>query len=116
MAAVKDSSRTRYNGRKLSEDAIRTILTRTDLTMRQVADLYGVAPETAQKIRRGDSYSDVLPELPRIKRTQQERTTGPRCNECVHDLDGRCTLGFPERIRSNAAAVVCAAYATGRVL
>jgi len=102
--------------RKLNEDAIRTILTRADLTMRQVADMFDVNPSLPEKIRRGEIYTDVLPELPRIKRTQQEKATGPRCNECVLDLHGRCTLGFPERIRSNTAAVVCAAYATGRVV
>lgn len=113
MAAVKNLDRTKYNAAKLTDDQVLVVLTTPHLTMRQLADITGVSFSTIQKIRQGNAYTHVHPDIPR----SHKRTTGPRCVECVHDHRGTCSLEFPERVRNGeVAAVHCSAYTTQRVL
>lgn len=105
----------RYSTAKLTDEQVRMILERTDLTMNQLADLTGVSSSTVQKVRQGKAYAYLFPDIPRGNRV--ERITGPRCSRCVHDLRGACGLEFPERAESgDRAAVWCVAFAEGRVL
>jgi hypothetical protein len=109
MAAVKNIDRTKYNAAKLTDDQVYMVLTSPRLTMRQVADIVGVSFSTIQKIRRGESYTHLFPEIPR----DHKPTRGPRCTECIHDHHGACSLEFPERrFNGEVAAVHCVAYIT----
>lgn len=113
MAAIKDSSRAKYNAAKLTDDQVLMVLTTPHLTMRQLADITEVSFSTVQKIRQGNAYKHVHPNIPR----NHKRTTGPRCAECVHYFKGNCSLSFPEhKANGEVAAVHCAAYARERVL
>lgn len=53
---------------------------------------YGRSAEAIRKIRAGESYADVLPEIPRRKRHDPNGVT---CHQCLH-WTNRCHLGFPE--------------------
>lgn len=113
MAAVKNPERTKYNGRKLTDEQVYKVLTRHDLTTGQLADMMGVNYSTIQKLRRGESGAHLFPDIPR----DHKRTAGPRCAECVHYFKEACSMSFPEfRTQGITAAVLCSAYATGRVL
>jgi hypothetical protein len=95
---------------KLSDEDVLDILTLYDhLTMRQVGDMFGVSSSAIQKLRRGETYRWVAPE---IERTVRRASVGPRCPQCVHDHIGACGLGVPERLTfyGDRAATVCAAY------
>ena len=109
MAAVKNLDRIVHNASKLTADDVYMILTRSELTTRQLADLIGVSSSAIQKVRQGQSQKHLFPELPRT----HTRTNGPRCSSCCHDHHGRCSLEFPERrTQGDTAAAVCAAYMT----
>jgi hypothetical protein len=109
MAAVKNIERTKYNGRKLTDEQVYVVLTSHHLTTGQLADMMGVNSSTIQKVRRGNSSAHLFPEIPR----DHKRATGPRCTECIHNHHGACSLEFPERrFNGEVAAVHCAAYTT----
>lgn len=115
MAAVKNIQRVRFNGRKLTEEQVRLVLTTRDMTNPQIAELVGVSKDAIQKIRAGHTYAEMLPELERPNKGFP-RSTGPRCTSCVHYFRGNCTLGFPEvRERGMYAASQCAAFTTQRL-
>lgn len=97
---------------KLTDDDILMVLTRHDLTARQCAELLDVSLSCAQRIRRGEAFTYVHPEIPR----DHKRTVGPRCDACVHFFKGVCSLGFPEYSEvGNLAAVYCNAFTTERM-
>jgi hypothetical protein len=98
---------------KLTPDHILMILTRKDMTLRQLAEAIGVSFSTVQKVWQGNSHRHIHPDIPRA----HKRTNGPRCVDCVHYLaKGACSMSFPEyRVQGATAAVHCSAYATGRV-
>jgi hypothetical protein len=121
MAAVKNPERTRYNASKLTPDQVLMILTRKEMTLRQLAEITGVSFSTIQKVWQGKSHLHVHPDIPRRPRSERSHASqcaiGPRCGKCVHDHRGTCSLEFPERMRNGeVAAVHCSAYTTGRVL
>jgi transcriptional regulator with XRE-family HTH domain len=96
--------------RALSEEQVRVVLTAEHLSSRHLSDLMGVSMNTIQKIRRGYSYRDFVPDLPRwedARQTRCERT--PVCERCIHWLRG-CSLGFPEAQRSMFFAGQCSAW------
>ena len=108
-------NRSRYNAAKLNPDQVFMVLTRHDLTMRQRAQMVEVSTSTIQKICTGEAYSHLFPEIKRIK--NRRPVIGPRCTECVHNNDTKCTLSFPERMdQGSRAAVQCVAFTTGRIL
>jgi hypothetical protein len=97
-----------YAACKLTEDQVRYILT-SDRTNRQLGDELGVNDSTIQKIRAGMSYGHILPDVPRPK--AGVRRKGPTCEQCVHLVDGHCTMNFPEfKNRTYRAASWCAAF------
>lgn len=121
MAAIKDNSRAKYNACKLTPDQVLLILTRKDMSLRQLAEALGVSFSTIQKVWQGNAYKHIHPEIPRRspgERSQpRQRVIGPRCPECVHHFKGTCSMSFPEyKIQGITAAVVCNAYATGRLV
>lgn len=114
MAAIKDNSKAKFNASRLTPDQVLLILTRKDMTLRQLADVTGVSFSTVQKVWQGNSHRHIHPEIPRAPR---QRTVGPRCNECIHYFKEACSMSFPEfRTQGITAAALCSAYATGRVL
>lgn len=120
MAAIKDNSRAKYNASKLTPDQVLMILTRTDMSLRQLAAANGVSFSTVQKVWQGNAYKHIHPDIPRRSRSERsqpnQRIIGPRCTECVHLFKGACSLAFPEhRTQGITAAVVCSAYATERI-
>jgi hypothetical protein len=121
MAAVKNSERTRYNACKLTPDQVLMILTRKDMTLRQLSETLGVSFSTVQKVWQNKSHRHIHPDIPRRPRSERTHASqcaiGPRCPQCVHYFKGACSMSFPEyRTQGITAAVVCNAYATGRVL
>jgi hypothetical protein len=114
MPAVDNLDRVVYNACKLTPEQVLYVLA-SDRTNRQLGEELGVNDSSIQKIRCGESYTHVHPEVPRPK--AGARRKGPTCEQCVHLCNDRCSLSFPEfKHRSYRAAAVCAAYATGRVL
>jgi hypothetical protein len=121
MAAIKDNSRARYNACKLTPDQVLMILTRKDMTLRQLAEMLDVSFSTVQKVWQGKAHRHVHPDIPRRPRSERTHASqcalGPRCNRCVHLLNDECSLDLPEyRTQGITAATLCNAYATGRVL
>jgi len=82
-----------YASCKLTEEQVLFALTSL-LSIRQVADELDVSPSTIQKIRRGETWTHVLPDVPRPGRGVKR--VGPSCRDCVHYLRDACSLGFPE--------------------
>jgi hypothetical protein len=112
MAAVKDNTKSRFNASKLTPDQVLMILTRKDITLRQLADMMNVSFSTIQKVWQGNSHRHIHPEIPR----SHQRTVGPRCPECIHYFKEACSMSFPEfRTQGITAAALCSAYATGRI-
>ena len=82
-----------YASCKLTEEQVLYVLT-SPLTNIQVADELGVTTSTIQKIRTGDTWTHVFPDVPRPGRGVKR--VGPSCRDCVHYLRDACSLGFPE--------------------
>jgi hypothetical protein len=103
-----------YNACKLKEEQVLHILT-SNKTQRELARELGISDTAVNRIRTGAAYKHVLPDVPRPQ--AGIRRKGPTCEQCVHFLNERCTMSFPEfKNRSVRAAAVCATFATGRVL
>jgi hypothetical protein len=97
-----------YASCKLTEEQVLFVLT-SALTNRQVADELDVSPSTVQKIRQGETWTHVLPDVPRPGRGVKR--IGPSCRDCVHYLHDACSLGFPEfKEIGSRAARYCVPY------
>lgn len=91
---------------RLTEDEVRLILTSPDSSTKLGRQL-GRTREAIAQVRRGESYSRVLPELPRWQ--IQRRTES--CHDCIHWLADRCGMGFPDPLLEGPLfAADCAAY------
>lgn len=77
-------------GRLLTEDQIRLILTRLDISTREFGRLLNNKRQTISNVRRGLRYANVLPEIPRI------RVRG--CYHCTQWAGMKCALGFPDPV------------------
>ena len=98
---------------RLTDDDIFFMLTRHDLTGRQCAELLEVSISCVTRVRRGEAFAHVHPEIPR----DHKRTEGPRCDACVHLFKNVCSMCFPEyREVGSFAAVYCNAFARERIL
>lgn len=78
-----------------------------------VAESLGIARDTVMRIRFGQLYADVLPELERLDPSKK----GAYCYRCTHwgkkRVGGDCTLGIPEAaIEGSLYARGCGAYQT----
>ena len=97
-----------YASCKLTEDQVLYVLT-SRLSIRQVADELDVSPSTVQKIRAGETWTHVLPDVPRPGRGVKH--AGPSCRDCVHYLRDACSLQFPEfKQIGTRAARYCVPY------
>lgn len=76
----------------LTEDQVRMILERRDLTNKALADQLGRSSEAIRQVRIGKTYRDVLPDMPRMIPL---RSGGVTCYTCEH-WRGDCTMGFPD--------------------
>ena len=86
--------------RALSDEQIKVILESKHIAGRRLADIMNVPVNTIQKVRRGFSYVNVHPEIPRWdadqRRVRYSNEMLERCDRCIHWLKERCTMDFPE--------------------
>ena len=96
--------------RTLTEAQIVKILTSCETSTKLGRDL-GRNPSTIRSVRNGASYKDVRPDIPRVKSADIGSETR-FCGDCIHRLNGQCTMGFPESKRNPRFAQVCSIYTT----
>ncbi len=75
--------------RPLSEQDIVLIL-ESPVSDAQIAVQYGLSRQSIQKIRRGKTYADIRPDIPR--RSNQS------CTKCQHWHNDYCSFGFPDPV------------------
>jgi hypothetical protein len=86
------------------------------LSLAQIAELTGIKPDAARRIRLGIRFRDVLPDLPRMTLEESRR----RCQNCVQwnppaetgraNRCGSCDLGIEEATETQTWARGCGAY------
>jgi hypothetical protein len=76
---------------RLSDDAIRDILTSIEISAPEMGRRYGRSHQAIVQIRLGQTNADRLPELPRW-------APGRSCETCAHfrDQEDPCSLGLPD--------------------
>jgi len=91
--------------RVLSDEQVKEALT-SDVPHASLARKFGCSPQAVRDVRYGRSYVGVFPDLPR-----RNRFTGPRrfCRDCIHRINDKCSMGFPEA-KLNTYAQVCPVY------
>lgn len=72
-----------FAARRVTDEAIVEALTSPDCTNRQVGARVGLHEETIRRIRTGELYPDVRPDLPRLPANRRRRNT-MSCWNCVH--------------------------------
>ena len=112
------TGKSHLDDRMTPEEMVRLVLNQPpDLSLAQIAELTGIKPDAARRIRLGIRYRNVLPDLPRM--TLEE--SGRRCQNCVQWVPpagsgrlhryGRCHLGIEEATETQTWARGCGAYA-----
>jgi hypothetical protein len=105
------------DSRLTPEEMVRRVLSQPPhLSPAQIAELTGIKPDAARRIRLGIRYRDVLPELPRMTLEESRR----RCQNCVQwnppaetgraNQYGSCDLGHVEATETQTWARGCGAY------
>ena len=85
------------------------LVTRANVPASELAREWGISSYPILCARRGDSYMDRLPNVPR--RWMRSAGGGPSCGGCIHGRGIGCSLGVPEAtIEGPRFAVECAAY------
>jgi hypothetical protein len=85
------------------------LVTRAQVPASELAREWGISSQPILCARRGDSYMDRLPNVPR--RWMRSAGGGPSCGGCIHGRGIGCGLGVPEAtIEGPRFAVDCAAY------
>jgi hypothetical protein len=79
---------------RLTEAQVRLILSRRDISSRQLAKLVGISRQAICNVRLGRSYRTVAPDLERWLAQRGART----CLVCVEWIDGCCRQGWPDPI------------------
>lgn len=80
----------RVRGRaSLSEDDVRFILQRRDLSHRAAGRILGCSAEQVRLIRIGEHRANVAPEIPRWHSSKS-------CFSCQHWRGAKCGMGFPD--------------------
>ena len=111
------TGKTHQDDRLTPEEMVRRVLSQPPhLSLAQIAELTGIKPDAARRIRLGIRFRDVLPGLPRM--TLEE--SGRRCQNCVQWVPpagsgrlhryGRCHLGIEEATETQTWARGCGAY------
>ena len=102
--ATAGPKRTRLKSRKLSNEVVREILV-SGLSARKIAYLLSISHMTVNKIRRGEIYADLFPEIDRILSPSASNGAGntesvsikrKTCARCVQWSRG-CSLGIPDQ-------------------
>lgn len=89
--------------RTLTEDAVVDIL-ESRISDAKAGEKYGISRQSVQQIRRGNTYANVRPDIP--------RRNNHSCKKCEHWRDGYCSFGFPDPIEEGPrAARDCNMYA-----
>lgn len=93
---------------RLTDEQVRMILERRDLSGKTLAKMLERTPEAIRQVRRGKAYRDVLPDLPRWRRASAQ---GASCYICSHWSAG-CQMGFPDPMEEGPGfAGDCSLYA-----
>lgn len=74
-------------------------LTSHGVSREVIAAEFGVSGRLISRIRVGERYRSVRPDLPRWR----------HCQACVHWAPARCTLGFPDQVAGDCSAFTRAA-------
>lgn len=89
--------------RTLTDNAVVDIL-ESKVSDAKAGKKYGISRQSVQQIRRGNTYANVRPEIPR--RSNQS------CRKCEHWRKDCCSFGFPDPIEEGPqAARDCSLYA-----
>ena len=98
---------------RFSEADVRLILQSPDRTLNSLAAELGCSRETVRQVRRGLSYIDVHPELPRQGARPAPPPAGaPSCLRCNHWQNDDCGIGFPDPLEEGPGfAADCDLYA-----
>lgn len=75
-----------------TEEDIREILVSPE-TSAALARKYKKSETSIGKIRRGELFADILPEIPRRKSRKSSRAS---CYKCLHCVEKACKLGWPD--------------------
>lgn len=98
-----------YNNCKLTEEQVVEILQSTKPTA-ELARLYKVNSATLRGIRIGRNWGHVRPDIPRVKSVAIFNR--PKyCTQCIHRIQGQCSMGFPEAAEHPRFAAICSVYA-----
>ena len=74
------TGKTHQDDKLTPEEMVRRVLSQPPhLSLAQIAELTGIKPDAARRIRLGLRYRDVLPEIPRMTLEESRR----RCQNCV---------------------------------
>lgn len=81
----------------LTDEQVRCVLIRVDLSHRDVAELIDVPADTVRAIRAGRLYRNIHPELMRRNDTRpRPAVVGPSCERCANWTGSGCNFGFPD--------------------
>ena len=105
------------------EEMVRRVLSQPPhLSLAQIAELTGIKPDAARRIRLGIRFRDVLPEIPRMTLEESRR----RCQNCAQwnppaetgraNRYGSCDLGHVEATETQTWARGCGAYSPAKGL
>lgn len=99
-----DSQRSKKN--HLSDDQVLLALTSLDKNHSVMARELGISVSALRKLRLGDSYKNIHPEVPRWNEHKFEKT----CNQC-HNwsvVNSICNMGYPDPVEEGIGfAVEC---------
>lgn len=93
--------------RRLSHEQVYEILTSTD-GVTALARRFGVSRHTVSDVRANRRYQDVHPEIERQEMPPKVVMTGS-CKACVHWLNDKCSLRFPEG-KNGSYAPLCSCF------
>lgn len=93
--------------RRLTKEQIYEILTSTD-GVTELGRRFGVSRHTISDVRANRRYQDVHPELERQETPPKVVLTGS-CKACVHWLNDKCSLRFPEG-KTGSYAPLCSCF------
>lgn len=97
--------------RTVTDEQVRIVLTDARPAMEMARDL-GINKDSIGRIRRGVTYADVHPEIPRWVDRMPIVVLADTCGSCVHfDAEGwrPCDIGMPEA-RSGHRSPACGSY------
>ena len=94
--------------RALNEDQVLRVLLETRLGTTALARELGCNQRTVRDIKLGKAYKTFHVDVPRPGIATHGHVHGS-CHDCIHWIDGHCSMDFPEAIRGSFAPL-CSCY------